>query len=680
MGRSAAVAGGFVLGSIVTIAVNYFLFGKKEQEKKKERSKQLSSSVYAIADLASEGVERVGFLSDIVGQLWTYINVAGGAMIKEIVEPMFEDMLPGPMRTMHFTKIDLGEVPIKIDNVVVHKLKDGMVQFDLDLVWDGECDIRMRADYIGNFGIREVKLNGRMSFLLSPLTNELPIVSAIQYAFVNPPDLELDFTGLAQVADFKLIDKSIRNMMQSIMASMVVLPNRMLYKMDVENDFLETYQPPVGVARITAIKGRGFKVEKKAVGKDDVPDVYCNITFGADPNVWKTSVIKDSLEPEWDESADFLLFDRDQMIFVDAFDEDTGIMDADDYLGSARLTVGEIILAGKTMEVELQDKGKATGAFVTIGCDICDLTPDVKCFELAAKQEKNVLCGLLTILVTRAFDIPLKKEEAATFVKVTYGSSEFLTSAVVDSPGIDALNPWYDCAFQVPLTKELIAAADTPNGDVVFTLINGEKTVLGTTTVTHASLLESPDRTITEKRKIGDRGATLEFRVSLRGVEVDDSKTKPALRGSVTKAVSPRGISQAPSNESLGTVRITVVKGRGFQVQKKMFKKDDIPDAYCNVKIGTSSQVWRTSTIKNSVSPEWNEFKDFSVLNYGQAINIDVFDEDKGKSDADDYIGSAKIPIGKLLLAGKAMDVELFKKFKATGVYITLRCDKIGPR
>ena len=52
------------------------------------------------------------FLNDIVKQLWPNINAAGSKMVKEIVEPMFKTMLPGPLATLHFTKIDLGPVPL----------------------------------------------------------------------------------------------------------------------------------------------------------------------------------------------------------------------------------------------------------------------------------------------------------------------------------------------------------------------------------------------------------------------------------------------------------------------------------------------------------------------------------------------------------------------------------------
>ena len=143
---------GFVAGSALTAAAAYVVVARdmerlqKEKQRLEEeismdgsqRSRGLTVGKSAAAAIAASG-EHVGFLTDIMKQLWGYIRVAGAASIKETVEPMFKDMMPGPLKGLHFTKIDLGTVPIRMDNVVVHKVeqKNNTLQFDLDLVWDG---------------------------------------------------------------------------------------------------------------------------------------------------------------------------------------------------------------------------------------------------------------------------------------------------------------------------------------------------------------------------------------------------------------------------------------------------------------------------------------------------------------------------------------------------------------
>lgn len=86
------------------------------------------------------------FLNNIVKQLWPNINAAGSKMIKEIVEPMFKTMLPGPLKTLHFTKIDLGSVPLRFSNAKTTKTEVDGIQLDLNLDWVGKADIELDAD------------------------------------------------------------------------------------------------------------------------------------------------------------------------------------------------------------------------------------------------------------------------------------------------------------------------------------------------------------------------------------------------------------------------------------------------------------------------------------------------------------------------------------------------------
>lgn len=67
-------------------------------------------------------------------------------MIKDIVEPMFKTMLPGPLATLHFTKIELGTVPIVLSNVKVTKTPEDGIKLDLNVDWEGQCDIQLDAN------------------------------------------------------------------------------------------------------------------------------------------------------------------------------------------------------------------------------------------------------------------------------------------------------------------------------------------------------------------------------------------------------------------------------------------------------------------------------------------------------------------------------------------------------
>lgn len=474
-----------------------------------EMTKVAASSVVA-ASLTSGGAESVGFLNDIIEQLWDYINVAGSAMAKEIAEPMFKEMLPGPLSSLHFVKIDLGKVPIKFDNVDVHKREKGAIKLDIDVKWDGQCDIELAANIIGSFGVERIKLDGRMSIMLGPIVDRMPLITAAQIAFVNPPFVELDFTGLAQVADLAIIDKTIRNIIQNVLASILVLPNRLLIKLDPGNDYYKTYHPPLGFIRLTVVSGQGFKVPKGFL--KDVPDVYCNLRLGANPE-WSTSTKNNDVAPVWNESVDFLLADHDQRITVEVMDDD---LTGDDKLGTGELTVNDLLLAGKTKELPLFVSNSNTGATITLKCDVYQFVPNVTSFELADADNDNLKCGLITILVAGVTSIPGVKSECMTSVAVTYGTDDFTTPIICDMPGQDPLNPCFDCSFRILLSSKQAAQPS----DISFTLKNG-KECIDSIVVPYSDVLNAPDLCLRNKFPFKN-GSILDASVSIQGTHITE--------------------------------------------------------------------------------------------------------------------------------------------------------------
>lgn len=69
-------------------------------------------------------------------------------MVKEIVEPMFATMLPGPLASLRFVKIDLGQVPMRFSEVDVHKTDNDGIKLDMDLDWEGTCDIELEGKMV----------------------------------------------------------------------------------------------------------------------------------------------------------------------------------------------------------------------------------------------------------------------------------------------------------------------------------------------------------------------------------------------------------------------------------------------------------------------------------------------------------------------------------------------------
>jgi hypothetical protein len=478
------------------------------------------SSRSIAADLAAfDGVSDSGnFLSAILEQMWAHMSAAIGNSIKESLGPT----LAGLAVPLHFVKLDLGDVPIRTTNMTILRVRlgggggggaddasqhggggapgyarpqdavadgdsdggdcddaDGNggqagIQINVDVVWDGNCDVMLQATLTKSakvtFGVDRIKLSGRLHVLLSPLTSDLPVVSAVQYGFTNPPKIEMRYAGAAG-AMLNAAQSTLAGVIDSCLAGLLVLPNRMVVPMDLGRyDFLETYRPPVGMVRLAALRGRGFKLLRGLL-LNDIPDVYCVIRLGASES-FRTSTRMDDLSPEWDgESRDFVLYDMDQKVYVDAYDED--VANSDDLLGRAEVTCRELFGDdggagnaddGGTCELELQLNGAKTGCYVTINAELFHLTDELRSFASGGYDGKDRLCGLATIVVTKAFGVNVPRADAATYVKVQYGGEgtpskfrrEFSTGTVTDYPGIDALNPIFDCAFHVPLTSAML--------------------------------------------------------------------------------------------------------------------------------------------------------------------------------------------------------------------------------
>mmetsp|Transcript_26558 Transcript_26558/g.72995 ORF Transcript_26558/g.72995 Transcript_26558/m.72995 type:complete len:344 (-) Transcript_26558:6153-7184(-) len=106
--------------------------------------------------------------------------------------------------------------------------------------------------------------------------------------------------------------------------------------------------------QVRIVGGYGFESERKArFRKSDIPDVYCLVKFGSSPSTWRTATIKDSESPKWEnETQDYIMESANQVISIDVWDENRKA--DDDYYGHARTSVGQVLLNGGRLDVEVK--------------------------------------------------------------------------------------------------------------------------------------------------------------------------------------------------------------------------------------------------------------------------------------------------------------------------------------
>jgi Ca2+-dependent lipid-binding protein len=146
------------------------------------------------------------------------------------------------------------------------------------------------------------------------------------------------------------------------------------------------------------------------------------------------------------------------------------------------------------------------------------------------------------------------------------------------------------------------------------------------------------------------------------------------MNGHGGKKLDSDSAADRTTDDSIGEVRVTVVSGRGLKIQEELFNID-VPDVYC--KIHFDSQSWTTTVKHNTITPAWNESHTFNLLDHGQIITVNAWDKNEREYDPDVEIGSAKTTVGKLLLAGGSMDLEMKKGGRPSGVHIQIRCDMV---
>ncbi len=461
----------------------------------------------AAGALVSNGVESVQFLNELLAHLWPYINVAVSTTIKDVVEPMFETMLPSIFKKTTFRKIDLGTHPIQFDRVDVQTRTKDSIKLDLDVNWNGRSDIELDVPILGCVGVESIKIRGRLSMIMQPLVPVMPVIGAVQAGFINPPHVDIDFTGLADIADSVLLRGSIRKIINKVIADIFVLPNRFLIKLNPANDYFATYILPIGYLRLTLESGSGFKTTGKFI--KDVPDVYCQISLGAE-EVVRSKTKNNSNDPVWNQKFDFLLADYEQNIKIRAWDDDIA---GDDDLGTGTLCVKELLAAGKKKQVPIYVDGKDTGSKVTVSCQVLEFSNSKTNFDLAITG-KHTKSGMLSIVVAGASCIP-EEPGLTPSCKVTFGEEEFCTPAVMECPGMDPRMPSFDSTFRVPLTVEMMKAAPS----IKFELMN-KKRKMGEGVVHFGDVLDAAEMKL-RKNFTMENGAVLKTCVVLSSLGTD---------------------------------------------------------------------------------------------------------------------------------------------------------------
>lgn len=436
---------------IIMLFAFYRIFNKKQEESSIEEELPLptvpllvpdTSTLSPHAEIASDATEQnetFEWINYITKISWPHIGKIVQSQISTI-EPLINHFLPAPFSNFTIVKAELGKDPPKLQNIIVHKRFKNAIALDFDFEFDGTPIVTMKCSPLrAPFAIKRVNWSGRVTVLLRPLIPTIPLVGAVQVAMITHPHFNMEFSGVADVANFGPIERIIHRVTKNVIASMMVLPNRFQYKLADNVDYFDIYYPPEGVMNVSIEKGSGFTSELRKKVYKSIPDLYCKASIGLEE--MKTPVQMNNLFPEWRTSKSFLISELEQPFELNCYDKES--LKSDVFVGGFTRTAKDLLAKrGRWIDLENTQNSVAKEGKIYLSTKFYSLSP--------LKHTLSNGC-VVHVIIDHARNLPAGTLSSMCMVKV--GSSVIReTLAVVQDPkepGIDPSNPNWGLSFEV---------------------------------------------------------------------------------------------------------------------------------------------------------------------------------------------------------------------------------------
>ncbi|KAM4543669.1 extended synaptotagmin-2-A isoform 2-T2 [Fundulus diaphanus] len=288
-------------------------------------------------------VERVEWLNKTVRQMWPYICQFVEKLFRETIEPAVKEC-HAHLSTFCFSKIDMGNTPLRINGVKVYTENVDRRQIIMDLqisfVGNTEIDVDIKRYYC-KAGIKSIQIHGVLRVVMEPLLGDVPLVGGLSLFFLKKPLLDINWTGLTNILDIPGLNGFSNNVIQDIIYSYLVLPNRITIPLVGEEDLAKLRFPmPKGVLRIHFLEAQDLEGKDQFLGglikgKSDPYGI-----LHVSNQMFHSKTIKESLHPKWNEVYEALVYEpTGQHLEIELFDEDP---DKDDFLGSLLIDLTKV--------------------------------------------------------------------------------------------------------------------------------------------------------------------------------------------------------------------------------------------------------------------------------------------------------------------------------------------------
>ncbi|EDO46277.1 predicted protein [Nematostella vectensis] len=345
--------------------------------------------------------EHALWLNRILDQMWPYVEDMVQGILKHSVEPAIQSYLPAPLQSLCFEKMALGQTPLYITNIKTYKAKKRDKEFimDLDVVYNGDAHFTLGIKKV-QLGISDLKIHGPLRVILKPLLSDYNPVGGVTVFFLNRPKISFDLTNLLSVLDIPGLKGTLLDIVEDVVASFVVLPNRIAVPLSASVDAGDLQYPiPDGVLRVEVIEAKDLIAADMALLSKPTSDPYCIVEVGAQK--YRTKTKKSNCDPVWKETFEAFIDNTEgQELFCKVYDED--IAGKDTEIGEVDVQVASAFENGKT-DLWLHLEGVEEGR-IHLGLKWFSLSPNPS--DLRQATPRNPTVAALFVKIINAIDLP----------------------------------------------------------------------------------------------------------------------------------------------------------------------------------------------------------------------------------------------------------------------------------
>uniref|UniRef100_A0AAY4D080 Extended synaptotagmin-like protein 1a n=1 Tax=Denticeps clupeoides TaxID=299321 RepID=A0AAY4D080_9TELE len=595
-------------------------------------------------------VEKVEWLNKVLRQAWPFIGQYVEKLLVETVAASIRESSVH-LQTLGFTKVDLGDRPLRVVGVKAHTEHDRrQVLLDLHISYVGDVEINVEVKkYFCKAGVKGIQLHGKLRVILEPLIGDVPFVGAITMFFIRRPKLDINWTGLTNLLDIPGLNVMSDSMIMDAIASFLVLPNRLTVPLVANLHVAQLRSPlPRGIVRIHLLEAENLAAKDNYIkgvlaGKSDP---YAVVRVGT--QTFTSRHVDNNLNPQWREMYEVIVHEvPGQELEVDVFDKDP---DQDDFLGRIKLDL-DIVKKARILDEWFPLKDAQSGQ-IHLRLDWLALLPSAErlsevlqrntSLALSSRMTEPPSAAILAVYLDRAQDLPVSE---VYFQHNSCKGNKYPSPIVQFSVQDTTRESRTSYGTNSPIWEDAFTffIQNPQKQDLDIQVKDDDRSMsLGCLSVPLSRLLMCPELTMDQWFQL-DRsgpGSRIYLNIVLRvSLEVSFQGGGTSEGGSsftpIPSEMLPQHTSPESSFASEGVLRIHLVEARNLVAKDKFMGKAAKSDPYVKVRVG--GMTFKSHVIKENLNPTWNEMYEVVLTQLpGQEVQLELFDKDL---DEDDFLG-----------------------------------------